>query len=289
MPERLENLMKRIRDLPSLPESLLEINRALEDERISIKEVCDIIERDVGLTTRVLRVANSSFYGLSGRVDTVPRALTLLGLATVKNIAVTSGIREIFRQKVPGIDPEFLWHHSLATAITMEAIHEGGSTLMKDRAFICGLIHDVGKIVLSLLFPEKMEEFTAKVSSGGSSRLEAERQTFGFDHTEAGAAAVREWRFPAIYQTIILHHHDLEMGRYDPDSIKDESVRSLLESLLVGNVLAWAILGEESPESIAERTAKLPLQSLSLPPQEVPALVEKCRARWEEARESFST
>ncbi len=283
-----EKFLRRLGDLPSLPESVLELNRALEDDSVSLMEVGDLIERDLGLASRVLKLANSSFYGLSGKVDTIPRAITLLGLTTVRNIAITAGLVEIFKKKVPGLDPRNLWVHSLHTAVIMETLLSDEDTHLRDQAFIAGLLHDVGKIVLFILFPQKIDSFNEAMKRDGALHVEVEREVFGVDHAGAGSFACREWKFPALYSDVIrLHHFRDENGWEGKLPVEDDETKLLVETLIVGNTTAKCMANDEPREAIVEKIIKLPFEKLSLDEKSFLRSLEKSDARIEEALNSF--
>ena len=153
---RLDN----IPDIPTLPEIALKVNKLLQDEDISIGELSRIIEKDQAIVTKILRLVNSSFYQFKSRIESIPRAMVVLGLNTIRNAVLSVSVMEIFPRDKPtnGLDIREFWKHSIAVAVTSK--HLGSKTLLEspDECFIGGLLHDIGKIALARYFADLFEQ-----------------------------------------------------------------------------------------------------------------------------------
>lgn len=197
------------RGLPSIPAVLGEVIVELEDAAASGGRIAACLGRDQGLVARLLRVANSPVYGLSGRVASVRDAITVLGLRNVRMLVIAATVAKAFRGPFAApFDPQRFWRHSLAAAYAARA-HARICGEEPERAFTAGLLHDLGKLVLLAGYPEDCRAIVAFHAQEGCSSLEAERHRLGFTHAEVGAVLARHWRFAeCIEEAIGLHHHD---------------------------------------------------------------------------------
>ncbi|MBU0479466.1 MAG: HDOD domain-containing protein [Proteobacteria bacterium] len=203
----LKELIKKSRDLPSLPTIAVQINAEIAKESLTAKSIAAIISRDLSLVAKILKMANSAFYGLSSQVDTIERAVMVLGMTSVKSLAMTLSVSSFFREEASGtIDMEGLWHHSLGCAITAKSLVKHDKNLA-ENAFICGILHDIGKIVIANLMPEEMMMIMGTVAENHIRQSDAEREVLGFDHAQVGAELARSWHFPREYIDAIAHHH----------------------------------------------------------------------------------
>jgi len=206
-----EEILKKVKDLPVLPAVVMEINRLLQSEEVLIEEVSAVIEKDSGLTAKILRLANSSYYGLSYHVDTLSRAITVLGLTTIRNLAMTVSIQRLMGGIRGGRDEAIgLWEHSLGCAVSSKALISKKYPALEEKAFIAGLLHDIGKVVLYQNFWEEMEEIWERIRSTGAYEEDLERETLGFTHSDVGALLASKWHFPPELTESIRDHHGLE-------------------------------------------------------------------------------
>ena len=201
-------LENRIQDLPTLPLVAHQINIESQQDSFTAKSLGSIIEKDPSLTAKVLRLANSAYYGFSRQVSSIDRAVVLLGSNTIKNLALTISVSKVFSEcEDPPIDQEGLWHHCLGCAVAAKAIVRITDSSLAENAFLGGIIHDIGIIVMLNVFPDKMVKTLEHMEVSEVSLSEAEREIFGFSHQEAGALLSEKWNFPKIYSKSIRLHH----------------------------------------------------------------------------------
>jgi putative nucleotidyltransferase with HDIG domain len=203
----IDLVVKRIRDLPSLPSIVLDLIASFEREDLDATVLADKMSRDQALAARMLRLANSSFYGLPAKVRTVREAIVVLGFDSARALAVAGSVIETFsggayRQ----IDVAGFWRHSIATALGAKnlARHAG---LDQDAAFIAGLLHDIGRLVLASSFPDHYAQAVDYCAHNDTTVSEAELHVFGIDHQRAGQMLAEAWQFPAPIQRAIGQHH----------------------------------------------------------------------------------
>ncbi len=200
-------LDKLIGDLPSLPQAVLDAMDLMRDEDSSAVDLAICIERDQALTARTLRVANSAFFGVSGRVGTVRNAIDLLGRRAVNCLLTSSAVSAQFRH-VPGSTFDYgnFWLHAVATAMAARGLaHE--LRLDEDVAFTSGLLHDIGRLALVSGCPLQSEAAMQHGLANDMPMLQAEREVLGIDHMLVGARVATHWRFPADVVAPIRDHH----------------------------------------------------------------------------------
>lgn len=206
-------VIRRIRDLPPLPSIVLDLISSFEREDVDVGLLAEKISRDPALSAKMLRLANSSFYGLPSKVSTVNQAIVVLGFNSARALAVAGNVIESFEDAKAGeIDVAQFWRHSIAVALCARGLarHAG---LAQDHAFIAGLLHDVGRLVLASGFPEHYARVVDCCASEGTTLSDAELRGLGVDHQRVGQLLSEAWKFPAAIQRAISQHH----GPADPE------------------------------------------------------------------------
>lgn len=193
-----------------MPEVAQKARMILSNPHSSFSDLANVIESDQGIVTRVLKMANSPFYGLSGNVSSIQRASMVLGSKTLMELLNMACSSEIMSGKLQGYDIEAgdLWKHGLAVAGASRAIARRIRPELEQDAFSAGLIHDVGKIILNPYVLEKKAEFQSFVQTGKESFLNAEKAILGFDHAELASEVCERWKIPAHIALSIRYHHD---------------------------------------------------------------------------------
>ncbi len=193
--------------LLSLPEVCLRIQQLADDPYADISEFAQLVAQDPALTTRLLKLVNSACFGCSGRVDTISRAVNLVGIAELRNITLAMAALEVFG----GFEHEHFdllgyWRHSVYTALTARCLARRAGVLHAERLFTAGLLHDIGRLLIFNLLPESAARIRQRTDQGMDT-CEAERAELGFDHAEAGSALLELWRLPKeLCVTVALHH-----------------------------------------------------------------------------------
>lgn len=217
---KVEALKSRIRMslmgfIPPVAHVIMRAHAVMADPRAGIRDLAQVIETDPGITARALKVANSAYYGLSGKVTSITHASVLLGNRVLGEIISMAGIRGFLGEKLSGygLDSETLWRHSLAVAIGSRLLAEKRCPEMAGDAFVTGLIHDAGMIMLDSHIYEKKDAFDEIVGAGSHSLLEGEKELLGIDHAVVGAEMFREWGLPlALVKPVQNHHSPLSSG-----------------------------------------------------------------------------
>ncbi len=194
------------KNLPTIPTVLAKILQLVDSESSSGKELIAVVERDQALTGKLLRLANSAFFGQTRRVATIPRAVVLLGFSTVRNLALGVKVWDALGTGVARNRLEELWAHTVAVAVATKTLAASLRAGDPDEAFTAGLLHDVGRLVLAMRF---RDDYWRAV--GGASEAEAvegmEATNLGVDHTEVGAWILEAWSLPPAIVEAVRHHH----------------------------------------------------------------------------------
>lgn len=206
---RLQAMVDRMGDLPTLPSVLLTINKLLSNPRTSANEVGDAISSDQVIASKVLKLVNSAFYGFPGRVNTITHAIVILGFSTVKNIVLTTSILGAFstRKNVGNFDLMGFWRHSVATGAIARLIAKETGYRAHEEAFIGGLLHDLGKLVLALHAPEEFGQCLEYALEKHCTFFDAERQLLGVTHTDLGRWLQERWNLPNDIAAVLVYHH----------------------------------------------------------------------------------
>lgn len=233
-----ERIRERVEAMPALNAVVLELVRLTSDEGYSLKEVVETLASDASLAARVLRVANSAYYGLPRRVESLQMAVSMIGIRALRRLVMNIATYDVFRVDLLGYGLEGggLWAHSLATSLAAEELCELVSYPHQEEMRLVALLHDVGKVVLSpLLGPEDLEAEGQALLAGGRIGAEAERRIFGVDHAAVGAMVAEHWNLSPRFVEIIRCHHAPEDSPNLPRgsavvSLADTMVRELIRS-----------------------------------------------------------
>lgn len=198
-------------EIATLPEVTIKIIQVVQDPRSTAHDLHAIVANDPALSARVLRVVNSAFYGLPGQIGSLDRAIMLLGLNAIKNIAIAASLAKLFKQNISYDDfnGKDLWTHSVAVGATNKLITTAIGLTLPDEAFLAGLIHDLGLVALIQTQREKLPKILDLWRTGISFRR-AEEEIIGADHQEVGKSLAARWKFPRSFQYVTGYHHDPE-------------------------------------------------------------------------------
>jgi HD-like signal output (HDOD) protein len=202
-------ILRSLVELPPMPNIILKAREIIEDPRSSLKDLAAVIEHDQAIVARVLALANSAYYGLSGLVSSIQHASILLGQKTLSELITIAASSRLLSKRLKGyqLNPGDLWKHSLAVALGSRIIAGKKNAKLVEDAFIAGLLHDAGKIILDPYVRERKKEFKTLLKEGEHEFIEAEKEILGFDHAEVMSRASRFWRYPETQSTAIRYHH----------------------------------------------------------------------------------
>lgn len=208
-PEKLQQLVQTIRDLPALPEVVVRVMRMAEDPRTDAQGIARVIATDQAMAARVLKLANSAFYGLPRRVGTLSEAVVILGFRTIKNLAIAASTFELLNREIAGywLQRGELWRHSLACAIGAQLIARRARLPVSEEAFVAGLLHDIGKVAIDLFVRAQFDQIMERALQDRIPFVEAEQAVLGFNHAMAGGLIAEKWNLPPLLVSVIKYHH----------------------------------------------------------------------------------
>jgi HD-like signal output (HDOD) protein len=211
------SLARDVHDLVSLPEVYVRIKQLVDDPKASLGEVADAIAVDPGLTARLLRLANSAFFGLRVKIETVPRAITLLGVRQVHDFVLATWVMQSFAGIPPAlVDMRRFWESSVLCGAAAKALARRCRVPESDRLFVVGLLAQVGRLVLYLRLPDLEEAALGVAEREGRPLASVEREVLGFDYAAVGAELLASWSLPGTLVEPIRHHTLPAMGRTYP-------------------------------------------------------------------------
>jgi putative nucleotidyltransferase with HDIG domain len=265
-----EELARNIGALPTLPGVVFRLQALLEEDGAQMTAVAHLIGQDPVMTARLLQAANSSFFGVRRPVTTVEQALVLLGIHMVRNLLVMTSVHATLRRF--RLSPEFgmlrYWEHSLVTGVISKLLAARMPRLALDDAFVCGLLHDVGKVAMASFFTDSR---AIVLTPSAFSSLEVERSVFGLDHVEVGRALANHWRLPPLVAEAIQHHHEPEQ-----ESLIARVVHS---ADLLAHFLFPGRKGTEMFHQIPAYVA----EKMAMPPEDLDKVAQEARSALAEA------
>ncbi|HUU85208.1 MAG TPA: HDOD domain-containing protein [Phycisphaerae bacterium] len=199
-----------ISDIATLPEVTVKIIGIVEDPNSTARDLHQVIKTDPALSAKVLKVVNSAFYGLPGQVASVDRAIVLLGMSAVKNIAVAASIARLFKsgKMSEQFSARDLWRHSVAVGVAARLIAKAsGQPAGLDEVFLAGLIHDIGILVQRQAFADQLSDVIARCSAGEGDFGNLEVAIIGADHQAFGDGLTTKWKFPRHLRAAVGFHH----------------------------------------------------------------------------------
>ena len=201
-------LVQDVAGLISLPDVCVRVKEMVENPEYSASDIGKVVSKDAALTARLLRIVNSAFYQFPSRIETVSRAITIVGNRELRDLVFAATVAGIFEKIASDlIDIETFWRHAVYCGIVSRIIARKCQVLHNERLFVAGLMHDIGRLVIAYKLPNKSREVMQYMKDQQVSLHTAEQQVLGFDHAEVGAELMKVWGLPASHQLAALHHH----------------------------------------------------------------------------------
>jgi len=204
--------LNKIKDIPTLPTIVFELNKHLENPETSIAKVSETIEKDQAMALKILKLVNSAFYGFKSRVSDIKNAVVLLGFNAVRNAIVSVSIINALPKTLLFQDFEMneFWKHSLAVAVTSKNIAQKAGQESPDNCFVGGLLHDVGKVIMAQYFQDLFVKVWAHMQKEYVSFYQAELNQLPVDHARIGAHLAERWALPQGLIDALRWHHEFQ-------------------------------------------------------------------------------
>ena len=245
----IEKMIRRVEEIPTLPIIITRILEVLEASDSSSKDLEQVISYDQSIAAKVLRIANSAYYGFSGEITTIHRAIVVLGFQTVRGLALGSSIFETFSRlgRTSYFDRRAFWVHSIACSRCSRALGKVVGQFDAEVAFLAGLIHDIGMVIMDHTVHDHYRQVLEKAIKRNLVLDEIERETFGFDHGRVGAWLGERWKFPSPLLAAIEFHHRVFESK-DHQTL----VAAINIADFCSDVAGMSIVGIENDRSLPE-------------------------------------
>lgn len=207
-----------VKEVPTLPAVYQELFSKMSDPNVSVPQLAEIVSRDQALATKILKLVNSAFYGYRSEINTISRAMVILGFRTVRNATLAISVFDYVRE---GSDDnnfplENFWKHSLCTASICKVLGKHCDIKQQDETFVSGLLHDIGKMIMKKYFEDDFNEVCKHAKENDLSWDEAESQILSVGHANVAKVVLRSWNFPPSLIEAIQFHHTLSSGASYP-------------------------------------------------------------------------
>ncbi len=200
-----DDLINKAGDLKALPVVARKALDTLNKDSCTIDDLTGIIEKDQAIAARILKISNSALYGLRQEVTSLQYAMMVLGFKTIKSLVLTATTRSLYKKF--GITEQMMWDHSVGAGIAAKMIAKGMGGEIEDIAFVGGLMHDMGKVIMNNETPEDFTEVMMDIYNEHVESITAEQNAYGYDHAEIGAGVSKKWKFSPILIDILGKHH----------------------------------------------------------------------------------
>jgi putative nucleotidyltransferase with HDIG domain len=229
----VRTLLAEVDDLPSIPETLIRILKVIDDPGSGPADLTRVVRMDAPVMAKILRLANSPYYSSRGDLADINRCVAVLGYRTVRQVAicitVASSLMNAMENAGGQLDYRELWRHSVVTGAVSRHLARLIGYPDPEEAFTAGLLHDLGKFVLEVYAPQAYGRLIADRHARGLTLPQIERETFGFDHADLGAAFAESWRFPPVLVHAFGGHHQPVIGRATTREAKVTAVVALAD------------------------------------------------------------
>jgi len=267
---KVKQVVSNIRNLPTPPIVFHQIQKVINDPRVSAGQIARILQEDPAMSVKVLKLTNSAFYGLSREIESVKQAVVIVGLEAIKNLVLSASVLDMFKGK--DIDQDFqdkFWRHSLAVGFCARLLARKARArgmIDPDSAFSGGLLHDIGKVILCCFLPKEHEAVKEeREKDKESATYELEERVLGYNHAQIGSILTAQWKLPArLGEAVTYHHHPQLSESEDPTAyiihisnyVAKKTFYDRFEQYLIGNledgVLNYMQLSDEDIEVLSE-------------------------------------
>lgn len=269
-------------ELPTLPTVASEIITLTAREDTTLSDIADLVSKDIALSAKILKVSNSSFYSFAQQISSINQAVSILGINAVRSLVLSFSFLSMKGGKQKSqFDFEKFWKNSLASAVASKLILEHVEGADTEEIFICGLLQNLGELILARTFQKEYEEVLRKISEGQYDALTAEEEQFGTKHNVVGYEVAKNWGFPEVLLLPILYHHEPLEYKGGDQKIETTCKAAYLSDLLI------AILYSDKPEEFHNRFRKEAKKLLGLTNEDLEHILSEVHIQVDQAGEYF--
>jgi len=211
------DLARGVIELVSLPEIFIQVNAMVDNPKYSAKDIGTVIEDDPGVSARLLKLVNSPFYGFPSRIDTISRAVTIIGTRELRDIVLATSVIRTFKG-LPNdlVTMDDFWRHSILCGIAARLLAAYKGLNQAEHFFVAGLLHDLGSLIIYKKLPELAREVLLRTRHSNEVLYQVEQELLGFDHADVGLELVRAWKLPSTLIESVGYHHAPENAQDHP-------------------------------------------------------------------------
>lgn len=281
----LEKLIDRTNEIKQLPLVARKIMQVIENPKSTAGDLEEVIKSDQALTIKILKIANSSFYGLLRKVNTLQRAILVVGFKAIKDIAVSTAILNMYRSSDPYSIK--LWEQAIASGIAARLVSLEFENSETEEAFVGGLLHSIGKVLFVRAYPNELKNIRQAMEKDPTlDELDLEKQAFGFAHTHAGGQLAKNWNLSSTLEAVIRYHHHL------PEVLWTEISSSIKLNIavvsLARKICIYLGIGRDKPEPNTQLLNSKENEFLQIPEERLKELTEEIRLAFFEESQLFA-
>jgi putative nucleotidyltransferase with HDIG domain len=272
----INEVVSEVSELTSLPEVSLKVNQLVDDPNSGVDEIGRVISQDPALSAQLLRIANSPFYGFNSSIDTISRAVTVLGTQQIRDLVFSTTATKAF-DGIPNeiISVDDFWHHSLYCGLLARELANHNRKAQGEMLFTAGLLHDIGHLVMFNRIPElSIKAIMHTVEPDVDLELyQSERELIGFDHAEVGGNLAEQWQLPKNLVECVMYHHEPERAIEFPDEVllihiankiasqayeaEDEELNEIVNKIAVTKLEQCALTNEKVLQAIHDAHSQI--------------------------------
>lgn len=282
MSRELELIIMTASDLPTIPVVATKVMQLIEHETATAEEMAKVVSSDPAVAARVLKISNSSFYGCQRQIQTLSHAIMILGFSTLKSLVVAASVKQVY--KPYGLTEKMLWEHSFGAGLAARIIANITQLVNEEEAFLGGLFHDIGKIIMNTIDSQQFQSVMQKCYNDKISFQEAEQQVYSYTHAEVGGMVIKKWNFPDILMNAVLSHHSFDFA-------EDEDPYQIKLSCVVGlaNIFCHKLgIGVREPEDELVLHETIPAKMLNLDKARIQSLLDRFETAYNLDKSFFS-
>lgn len=264
---QIRNLISKLSDLPTTKSTFLAILNLYQNPYATMKDLEDIVKNDISLTTRILKLVNSSFYGLRNQVTNIEIAVRLLGIGTVKTIALATSVFD-FVGFEHIVNKNGLWLHSWMVGFLAKTLAERFSLPDRDILFLAGLLHDIGKLILSKYLSVEYKLVLARLDVEDIDEIRIEKECLNFTHDYLGGLVLKTWGFHEKVCYIVENHHNTDF-----DNINNTGLKLIVISNILANKYGYSFLKNKK----YDYTGINLMEIIQMSKENIDALVADCK------------
>jgi putative nucleotidyltransferase with HDIG domain len=275
--QEIKKALSKFKDLPTLPDVVAKVMRIVSNPLTTAEDLNQVISLDQALTFKVLRLANSAYYGFPQEITTITQAVTILGFNTIRNLALSVGVHKLlFTEKERSLfSPREFWKHCVGVAVCSKILARRVGYKSEDNAFTAGLLHDIGKNVLDRVDHDNFHQALKRSQEQGKPLWQAERDFCGVDHAWVGGQLADIWNLPSDLRIAVERHHEFGDGPPDVLAAVVHAANEICRGAQVG------LGGDEGPPALRPDAREM----LNLKEDAMPSILEELAARMKEAED----